>query len=457
MDGEGTSRDLVPLNDLRVAGSAESDAGQETAFKLKLVAWADQIADKVIVATDGLTDQQIQARGFNPVLDEATGGRLSDAIEKFAEEVDRKPEQIRQTCMSKLKAKLKLGISGWVDAITDKVLAAANANAALLYQDELTDQQLQTLDYVGKTFDPVVDEATGQRLSDAIKALAAHVRRGPEQIRKLCTDKLTEKHDRQDKVEPAREPVGDRYGAYLVNRFGVWAQQRASIAEIFAWKRITHTRIDPIALSHDHRNHNWRHRYRLTDETGQKGLEIANEHLAQKANRAISVLLRDGVHVVQGNEARLHLAKFLNYKPDHRVIRVPKTGWFEAKGSHWIFVLPSETLGEVSNVTRIMFDGADTHGLHVAGTSDQWRRHSRRRCYSLLASPVAESICGDTVRSAKRWCRRPEIQFSVSRLVLRTHSALPGTVRRIDWLSARHNAMIFIFRLTRSVLEIGRR
>ena len=92
------------------------------------------------------------------------------------------------------------------------------------------------------------------------------------------------------------------------------------------------TKIEPVALSRDtSRQRNWRHRYLITDETGQFPVEIGNEHLAGKATHAISTLMRRGVHVVENNDARWHLAAFLRYKPRGRIIRVPRTGWHEGE------------------------------------------------------------------------------------------------------------------------------
>ena len=141
--------------------------------------------------------------------------------------------------------------------------------------------------------------------------------------------------------------------------------------------------IDPVALSHDtSRQRNWRHRYLITDETGQLPVEIGNEHLAKKADHAIRTLMRHGAHVVETKDARQHLATFLRYKPRGRIIRVPRTGWYEVK-RHWVFVLPTETLGNVGNVEIVLDDAitADQYGLHRSGTSDQWRER--------VAAPLA--------------------------------------------------------------------
>ena len=188
--------------------------------------------------------------------------------------------------------------------------------------------------------------------------------------------------------------------------------------------RIVRTRIDPVALSRDTSpQRNWRHRYLVTDETGQFPVEIGNEHLAKKADRAISTLMRRGVHVVETKDARQHLATFLRYKPRGRIIRVPRTGWYEVKKDRWVFVLPTETLGNAGNVEIVLDDAitADQYGLHRSGTSDQWRervaaplagnsnvvlgvRHlpRRRHCCPGPMNRVADFISTVSLRPARR-------------------------------------------------------
>jgi putative DNA primase/helicase len=122
------------------------------------------------------------------------------------------------------------------------------------------------------------------------------------------------------------------------------------------------------------RHRNWRHHYRIMDETGEFDVEIGNEHLAKKADRAIRILIRHGVHVVETAEARQHLAKFLRYKPRARIIRAPRVGWFEPRRGTWCFVLPG-TLGDAR--IRITLDArddaSDRHGFRRSGTSQQWQ------------------------------------------------------------------------------------
>jgi uncharacterized protein (DUF927 family) len=71
-----------------------------------------------------------------------------------------------------------------------------------------------------------------------------------------------------------------------------------------------------------------------------------------------------------------------SYKPRARIIRAPRTGWFEVrKGNkgNWMFVLPGETLGD-AKIDIVLDNAADKHygyhsgyGFHRSGSSDEWR------------------------------------------------------------------------------------
>ena len=187
-----------------------------------------------------------------------------------------------------------------------------------------------------------------------------------------------EKYKEQGKKIPS-EPTGNRHGRtpYLTNRHGVWVGlDIGGLDDIPVWRRIAKTCVEPEALSYDTtRRRNLQHRYLVTGETGQLSVDIPAEHLGKKADRAINTLVRHGVHIVELQQARQHLAQFLRYRPRKRIIRAPHTGWFEWRG-HCVFVLPDEVLGATEKM-NIMLDGiaADGHGFHRVGTSEQWRQH----------------------------------------------------------------------------------
>ena len=251
-------------------------------------------------------------------------------------------------------------------------------DTALHFLDDVDDEEASALDLRGD-YDPIIDQKTGARLSDAIAGFAEEIKRPEKELRRLYLNTLKEKWRAQNRATPT-EPAGKQYGRnYLVNSHGVWTRLDAGDGDLgdpYVWRRIARTRIDPQALSYDRSpQQNWRHHYLVTGETGELSVSIGNEKLGRDAGSAISMLMRRGVHVVESKEARQHLAIFLRFKPRARVIRAPSVGWFEVKKGSWVFVLPTETLGDTGKL-GIVLDHADRHelhGLHRSGTSDQWR------------------------------------------------------------------------------------
>jgi hypothetical protein len=59
---------------------------------------------------------------------------------------------------AKAETKTKAAILAWIDSITDIVIAAAREDAALRFQDKVADEELSSLDFKGREFDPIVDE-----------------------------------------------------------------------------------------------------------------------------------------------------------------------------------------------------------------------------------------------------------------------------------------------------------
>jgi hypothetical protein len=285
--------------------------------------------------------------------------------------------------------KLQREMLAWVDDIADKVIKAAQDDAALRFLDRDFDDDERSMD-LGGGYDPIVTERTGQRLSEAIDEVAEKFQKPAKLMRRLYLKKLKKKWEQGRRR--ITDPTGSRYGAYLVGRHGVWAKQFVGSGEHsgpYVWRRIAKTKIEPVALSHDTtQQRHWHTHYRITDETGEFPVEIASEHLAKKAERAIVILIKRGARVVETNEARRHLAIFLRFRPKERIIRAPGTGWFSPrKNRPWVFVLPTETIGDTGSV-GITLDvdndrAADRHGLHRSGTSEEWRQN--------VAAPLARN------------------------------------------------------------------
>jgi hypothetical protein len=276
----------------------------------------------------------------------------------------------------------KREVLSWADVVADKVIKAALEDAALRFLDRDLDADERSVD-LGAEFDPVVAERTGQRLSEAIEEAADRFHRKPEAMRRLYLRALKKEWKRERRR--ITHPEGRRYGVYMVSRHGVWSKQYASGGEShsgpYVWRRIAKTRVDPVALSRDTSSQrNWRTRFLVTDETGEFPVDIGHEHLTKKAERAINILIKHGVRVVESDDARRHLAVFLRFRPKVRIIRAPTTGWFAPRKNKPVFVLPTETLGDDGSVA-ITVDATDGHGLHRSGTSEQWRRY--------VAAPLA--------------------------------------------------------------------
>jgi hypothetical protein len=271
-------------------------------------------------------------------------------------------------------------LAKWRNEQASTVLKIVREDAGLRFldSDSVDDEEDAALDLHGE-YDPVVNSKTGAHLSDAIAEFAEEIKIPERRLRQLYMNTLKEKFDAQ-KIPLPTDPVGKLYGKYLVNRHGIWTRQNAGAAGLFVWRRIARTRIDHQALSYDTSSQqNWRHHYLITGEIGERPVSIGNEKLGEKANPAIHILMRCGVHVVESKEARAHLAKFLRYKPRARILRAPQVGWFEPRKGHWVFVLPNETLGDVGERYDVVLDAVDAlprqHGFHQAGTSEQWREH----------------------------------------------------------------------------------
>lgn len=276
------------------------------------------------------------------------------------------------------ETKLKREMLEWAHDLAATVIQAVLEDAALRFHDNVDDEEAGgDLDLTGR-YNPIVDAKTGARLSDAIEESAVRFKQREKVVRRLYDSALKKQWEKQKRNIPA-DPHGTHYGKhYMVNRHGVWTRLNAGSPELYVWRRIARTQIDPVALSRDtSKQRNWRHRYRISDETGRFDVEVGSEKLADRASPAISILMKRGLRVVETAEARQHLAKFLRFKPLGRVIRAARVGWFEARKGSWVFVLPDETLGD-ARVDIVLDVETEHHGLHRSGTSEEWREHIAR-------------------------------------------------------------------------------
>jgi uncharacterized protein (DUF927 family) len=271
----------------------------------------------------------------------------------------------------------------WADDLAHKVIEAVKADVAFqfLEGDADDDEQLSTLDLAGD-YDPIVDEAAGVRLSDAIRHAAERFRLpGKEKALRQIYDSALRRKWRDEDHQLHSELKGTEYGrSYMTTRHGVWFRLNVGgIEELAVWRRIAKTRVDLEALSHDTTPQlNYRLRVLVTGEDiGQIAVDIPAEYLGRDAHRAIVILKQRGVHVVESKEARSRLAKFLQRRPRKRIVRAPSTGWFERPRGHWVFVLPDEVLG-ATNKTNIILDGVtggSGYGFRRSRSVGEWGTH----------------------------------------------------------------------------------
>ena len=125
------------------------------------------------------------------------------------------------------ETKLKEEMFKWADDIAGKVIKAALEDAALKFLDNVDDEELSSLDLKDQQYDPILDEKTGARLSEAIEEFADKLQekiKEPEKVlRRVYTRALKAKWKEQKKEIPT-DPTGKHYGAYMVNRHGVWTK-----------------------------------------------------------------------------------------------------------------------------------------------------------------------------------------------------------------------------------------
>jgi uncharacterized protein (DUF927 family) len=272
----------------------------------------------------------------------------------------------------------KTALLKWADEIADAVIAAVLDDIALHFIEGDADDGEHSIDLTGD-YDPIIDVQTGARLSETIRHAAEPLRTSEKILRRSYVSALKQKWANHRKEIPS-EPSGTLYArSYLVNRHGVWSRLTiAGLGDLNVWRRIAKTRIDPEALCYDTTlTRNWQHRYLVSGETGRFPVDIAAEHLGKDANRAINTLMRRGVHIIESKQARQELAQFLRYRPRKRIIRAPRTGWFDCRRHQWVFVLPDGVLGATDKL-HIILDGAARsggYGFHRAGTSEQWQQY----------------------------------------------------------------------------------
>lgn len=194
---------------------------------------------------------------------------------------EKKPQSAEQ--LADKETKLKKALQEWADETVNKVIEAVRADVALRFHERDADYE-EELDLKGE-FDPIVVEKTGQRLSELIEEFAEQHQLAARMVKRVYTSKLKEKWEECKDQHVPNQIEGQQYGKNFVsNRHGVWTKQ-FFLVDGYVLRRITRTRIDHVALSYDTTpQHNWRHRYQVTNELGEFDVEIGSELLGGKPN-----------------------------------------------------------------------------------------------------------------------------------------------------------------------------
>ena len=147
--------------------------------------------------------------------------------------------------------------------------------------------------------------------------------------------------------------------------------------------RVAKDRIDPVAWSHQFGfqrktdRQSWRHHFLITERNNkQSAFELPKQTLAGTGASAVRLLMKAGVHVVGRDDVQKALVRFLDFKPRHEIVRMPRVGWAPI-GSHWIFVRPDEVvvpanMPKAQSTTYVLDAIATRHGLHVEGSAAEW-------------------------------------------------------------------------------------
>ena len=114
------------------------------------------------------------------------------------------------------ETKRKQRLLEWRNSLAEKVLKAVREDAALHFLDNVDDEEGAAFDLKGE-FNPIVDEKTGARLTDAIMEFAEEIKYPEKMLWRLYKTTLKEKFQAQ-RVEIPTEPAGKPYGKYLVNQ-----------------------------------------------------------------------------------------------------------------------------------------------------------------------------------------------------------------------------------------------
>ena len=108
------------------------------------------------------------------------------------EAVPQKPAEQKPSANAKAETKLKERLLKWAEDIAGKVIQAAFEDTALHFLDNVDDEESNALDLKGE-YDPIVDQKTGARLSEAIVEFAEEIKQPEKVLKRLFHSALKAK------------------------------------------------------------------------------------------------------------------------------------------------------------------------------------------------------------------------------------------------------------------------
>ncbi len=342
------------LGSVRVRTAAEI-ADEQTVYQLALRIWAALVGEKTLSTMSGLVDELLGA----PLLD--------DDDEETEERLDEQHKREKK--------------------LLDETIADGLDN----YPD------INAINNLPRPADPDLVRAAEQ-LSDVLWKCAVGATKFKEKFSRAQLEGMVkrdvkarlEKDDKYSKHVRADVPGSDiiRYGKHgCTTSRGTFVkaidyEDGGGLDALLTggWMRVAKDRIDPVAWSYQFgfprksERQQWRHHYIITERSGKVSkFELQREWL--HGTQWYRALLRSGVHVIRRKAAIRALARFLGFRPNKEIVRMPRVGWAQVE-RFWIFVRPNDEVlvppGMLPTTNYQLDATATRHGLHITGTAAAW-------------------------------------------------------------------------------------
>jgi Domain of unknown function (DUF927) len=333
--------------------TAEDIANEQTAEQLALRIWAALVGTKVLKDMSALMDELLQSHLLDDDYEEADEGWLDDQHKREKKQFDEA---------------IKVGLDKYPNIASVRLLPS-NFDPKIVHAAEQLRTVLEVCSIGATKFNDRFPHALLERM--VRRDIKVRFENDPKYRQHVSGDVPG-----TDIKEYGSRGCTSSKGTFVKTsdyESGGWLDTLLT----GGWLRVAKDRIDPTAWSHQYglerktERQNWRHHFTITERTiterkgHQSHFELPREKLAGTGASAVKSLTKGGVHIVGREGAQKALVQFLRFKPKHEIIRMPRVGWAQVDG-YWIFVRPDQ-------VTTYLLDAAGTdHGLHVAGTTEEW-------------------------------------------------------------------------------------